>query len=131
MLHIIAFCGGQCLGMMMHIVHDSNIPIVLWCVNLIIVAVEIISAIVLLMGLILLFRKNLIACLAYYLIIIVLGGVNSIYCALPLNAGLLITEQYYRYFGIPLWIGRIGVLLFTCMIFIIGLNKINRYIKDQ
>lgn len=125
---VILFWSGQILSFLVNIILGGEICIKLFIVNLIIVSIQIIAVTLFVMGLRMLFIKDIVIYGVYYVTILVSLISGNVYFSIPLTINIVgIQEQgYYVTFGYALWIGRVISIFIGMIVYILGVKKFER-----
>lgn len=92
-------------------------PVGLFCVNLMLVGMEMAAALLLGIGFFVLMKKSLLVFLSYFLVIEILTSTGNVFCSLPLTFAIVQNQGYYFTFAAPLFIGRFLILVFAYLIY--------------
>ena len=124
LVNIGAFLIGQVILLGINIVKAPQVYIQLWGVNLIIVTMEILISLLLIMGLRLLLKKDILVFCVFFIIVIFSIASNNILLGIPLTMNMvgISSQGYYVTFGKELWIGRIILFLVAFFIFKLGIK---------
>lgn len=131
--NILFFFAGQLLLFTINIICIHQMQIRLWVVNLIIVSLEIVISQLLVMGLRLLFKKDILVFGMYFLLIITSLVINNVFICFPLTIHIVGfgSLEYYITFGKELWLGRILLLLLAGITFKAGITKLKISYKKE
>lgn len=123
--NIFAFLLGQILLLLVNYYVHEEIILSLFLVNALIVSIEIMTAVLLVMALRLLLKKNILVYGIFTLIVFFSIAINNVFVSLPLTIRILGADEngYYLTYGINLWIGRIFLLSMSYSLFRFGLKK--------
>lgn len=126
------FLIGQILSLVINAIM-GKIYLLLWIVNIITVILEMIICILFVMGIRMLFEKDIIVFTLFYLMVLTSIISNNVFISMPLTMNIVgIKEQgFYVSFGMELWIGRIFLLVIAFIIFNLGIKRYEKLREFQ
>lgn len=127
------FIFGQIIAMIINALLGGKVYIGLVLANMAIVSAQIVVAVLLIMGLRMIFIKDIAVYGIYYVFIFVSVLSENVYVSMPITIKIAGEEVggyynsfgngYYVSFGKELWIGRLLLLLIAFLIYKIGVNR--------
>ncbi len=129
LINIIPFIIGSSLSFFINQLYGGVAPPKAFLVNLIIVSLEIISAILIGMSIVLLVKKTILVYLIYIIVIVGLTFADNIYISPVIFSSLLAKGDYYTTFSFPLWLGRFIVLSLGIVTYKVSLNIFMKKMK--
>lgn len=132
-VNIVGFLSGQIILLLINIFASTEIYSDLWGVNMFVVVMEIQISLFLIMGLRLIFRKDMLVYSIFFMIIILSIASNNILFGIPLTMNMvgISSQEYYVTFGKELWIGRIILLAISIVLFKIGIKYFENNWKKE
>ena len=130
---VVGFVSGQFLAFIINFLLGGKVYIELFLVNIVIVIAHISVAILLIMGLRMLFVKDIVVYGIYYVWIFVSLISGNVYVSMPLTIRIVgIEEQgYYVTFGKELWLGRVLLIILALFIYKIGVSRFEHKISED
>ncbi|WP_066495550.1 hypothetical protein [Abyssisolibacter fermentans] len=130
--NISAFIIGQLLVLVINYIYFGEVNVCLFFVNLAIVSLEIIICIIFVIGLRLLFKKDILVFGIFYLIILILLIINNVFVTIPLTIKILGLggQGYYITYDPELWLGRIILLSISFIILKLSLQRFGKELKN-
>ncbi|MBR6402658.1 MAG: hypothetical protein IKS48_04680 [Eubacterium sp.] len=126
----ILFLSGQIIGTVINLVLGGKIFPILLGANILVVSLEYATAVLLLMGLRLLFIKDIVVYGILYVVIFISMMTNNVFVSMPLSINILGVgnQEYYVDFRPGLWIGRLVLLSISVVVFKLGIYKFEKNI---
>lgn len=130
-VQVLGFICGQLFAMIINSLLGGKVYIGLLLVNMAVVSAQIVIAVFLIMGLRMIFIKDIAVYGIYYVWILISLLFQSVYVSMPITIKIAGEEAggYYYSFGKELWIGRLLLLTVAFLIYKLGENRFCNLIR--